>query len=366
LRTAAAAWFAKLRAYFDSPKYRIRIREAGIANPEPLLKALAACASELADLSTRADTTNSGRVKAQSAARACASLSERVKATVELDDNAVLWLEEDRDSVRVQARRIDVSEVLARALFDATSSVILVSATMTTGGTFKFLRDELGVPTDARELAVETPFDFRAQALLVVPDGFPEPNEPAFAEHAMRALGEVIERAGGRTLGLFTSYRSLHAAADALVGCRYKVYVQGDMGRTELIARFRAETDSVLLGVDSMWTGVDVPGESLSVVVIDRLPFPHPEDPLMDALGASGRSAFFKHMMPRAIMKFRQGVGRLIRTHGDRGVVVVLDPRIANREYGKQFVRSLPPMLSSRRLDAVSRFLGEVPDAAAS
>ena len=367
IRQEAPRFFQKLKAYFESPAYRVRIRQPGVADASRLLLALAEAEDGLSKASQDDTLVREMQRRAARGARTCGSLAERIHAVTTLeDDNQVIWLAPDRDGVKVESRLVDVSEVLASALFAPADSVILVSATMTTGGTFGFLRSELGVPAEARELCVESPFDFAEQALLVVPEGMPEPNDPAYAERSAQALREVIARCEGRTLGLFTSYRSLEAATEAVAGCGFPILRQGELPRSELVARFREVPESVLLGVDSFWTGVDVPGESLTAVVIDRLPFPHPEDPLMDALAARDRQAFGKHMLPRAIMKFRQGVGRLIRRSSDVGVVVVLDPRIATKAYGRHFLRSLPRMPSSRRLDAISRFLTEVCHAAAS
>jgi len=189
-------------------------------------------------------------------------------------------------------------------------------------------------------------------------------SNPAFkawspAHRLAEAFAEVLDLAEGRTLGLFTSYRNLNATFERVQGNGHRVLRQGDMPRTALVEEFRRDVRSVLLGTESFWAGVDVPGEALSCVVIDRLPFPSPDDPVLDAISERDRQWFRTYSLPRAVIAFKQGFGRLIRSASDRGVVVVLDRRLVTKPYGRIFTASLPDVLKSRRIENVRRFLEE-------
>ena len=355
VRNAATEFFRALRDYRDSTAYHVRLRRRGVLPAEPLLAAIRTATTAIAN----APSPVPSRIGTD-----LTSLAERVALADSADDaDRVTWLEPDGvRTARIESRLVHVGPRLRAALFDQVESAILVSATLTTCGSFAWVRRELGVPETAREVEVSSPFDFERCALLVVPDGMPEPNTRMYDDASAGVLRHVIDACGGRTLGLFTSFRALELASGALADCRYRVLTQSEGSRTALVEAFREEESSVLLGVDSFWTGVDVPGDALRAVVIDRLPFPHPEDPLLDALGAGDRMAFERHVLPRAVIKFRQGVGRLIRSTRDYGVIVVCDPRIATKPYGRRFLRALPKMPSSRRLGAVTQFLQEVQD----
>ena len=197
------------------------------------------------------------------------------------------------------------------------------------------------------------------RVLLVLPTGLVEPNDPRFAKQVGKTFVEAVRLARGRTLGLFTSYRVLNAAYDALMtaGWPGTILKQGACPRTQLIKQFKEDVGSVLLGCESFWAGVDVPGESLSCVVIDKIPFVPPDDPVLDAIAAADRGWFKNHSIPRAVIAMRQGFGRLIRTQQDRGVVVMLDARLVSKGYGRLFLRSLPPVRVSRDIRDVGRFL---------
>jgi ATP-dependent DNA helicase DinG len=296
------------------------------------------------------------------------ALTHICEALYQSDPAKVYWIDLDaKGRARLKAKPIDVSDLLREELFGATGSVTLVSATLAAGGAFDFVRRELGVPESALELVAESPFDFESQALLVVPDdGLPEPRELCFPEAAADFVGRVMDLCDGRTLGLFTSYRVLNAVYDRVRGNGHRVLRQGDMPRTELARIFKEDVRSVLLGTDSFWTGIDVPGEALTGLVIDKLPFPHPEDPVVNAICERDPQAFNNYLVPKAIIALRQGVGRLIRSQRDIGVVVLLDRRIAEKRYGRRFLRSLPPMLTTRRIENISRFLEEAAHARAS
>ncbi|MBK8647830.1 MAG: ATP-dependent DNA helicase [Gemmatimonadetes bacterium] len=241
-----------------------------------------------------------------------------------------------------------------------------MSATLTTSGTFDFVRRELGVPVDALEVIAETPFDFESQALLVVPERLPDPRDADFIDEAARIFQHVVDACDGRTLGLFTSYRNLNAVYERLDGREHRVLRQGDLPRGELTRIFKEDTGSILLGTESFWTGIDVAGEALTGLVIDKLPFPPPDDPVIDAICERDPRAFDNYLVPLAIIALRQGVGRLIRCKTDVGVAVILDKRIAEKGYGKKFLKSLPPMLTTRRVENIARFLEEAAYARAS
>jgi ATP-dependent DNA helicase DinG len=352
-------FFERLADYAQSDDYFRRLRDpAPIAWQElhdclrRVVRAYQAALEKARDADARAEIT-------RAIARAM-SLSVQLESAMTLaDEGSVYYIEpQDNGEVAIVSKAVDVSERLRKLFFDATPSVIVTSATLTTGGSFEHAKRELGV-LDACELVVESPFDFKKQALLIVPESLPSPQDPTFVDAVADTVAQVIELAEGRTLGLFTSYRNLNAAYERLAGCGYRVLRQGDAPRTQLIEDFRKDVRSVLLGTESFWAGVDVPGESLSCVVIDRLPFPSPDDPVLDAVSERDPDWFQDFSLPRAIIAFKQGFGRLIRSQLDRGVVVVLDERLVTKRYGKKFIRSLPYTLKSRRLAHVRHFLAE-------
>jgi ATP-dependent DNA helicase DinG len=359
LEAETSSFFERLDAYAQSDAYDRRLRTPGEVPHQELRAALVEtfrvyqeAMDDVLDGDARAELT-------RAMARAMALVIQLDAAMALADEGSVYFLERSpKGGVALASKVVDVSERLRKLFFDATPSVIVTSATLTTSGSFDHVRRELGM-RDARELVVESPFDFEQQALLIVPEGLPSPQEPVFAEVVADTVARVVELAEGRTLGLFTSYRNLNAAYERLAGCGYRVLRQGDAPRTQLIETFRKDVRSVLLGTESFWAGVDVPGESLSCVVIDRLPFPPPDDPVLDAMSERDPDWFEDFSLPRAIIAFKQGFGRLIRSQLDRGVVVVLDERLVTKRYGKKFLGSLPFTLKSRRLAHVRHFLAE-------
>jgi ATP-dependent DNA helicase DinG len=211
-------------------------------------------------------------------------------------------------------------------------------------------------------MVVDTPFDYAGRTLLYVPPaGFPEPSQPAFPAAAGRTLAELVKSSNGRALLLFTSITAMHKAAEALrQELPYPLLVQGEAPRPKLLERFTTETHSVLLAVASFWEGVDVPGESLSAVIIDKLPFEVPSDPVIMAriekMKEEGANPFVEFQIPRAILMLRQGVGRLMRTATDRGLLAILDVRLFTKQYGRLFRQSLPPSPVTRSLADVETF----------
>ena len=272
------------------------------------------------------------------------------------DDNFAYWVDEvgKTKTTAICSKPVDVSKTLRGGVWDAYPTVVATSATLTVAGGFGFIRRELGVDPGAIELEVPSPFDYESQALLVTPT-MPDGNAPHFLEIALRMIREVVAFANGRTLLLFTSYATMNAAREALRGCGHRVLCQGEgSSRTQLVEEFRRDTHSVLLGVESFWAGVDVPGEALSCVVMDKIPFHSPDDPVMRKRGTS---AFFSHFVPEAVIQFKQGFGRLIRTESDRGVCVLLDGRLRSKGYGSLFLDSLPAMKTSVHVEDIGPFL---------
>lgn len=246
----------------------------------------------------------------------------------------------------LHAAPIEVGSYLRTGLFDAKSTVVLTSATLSADGSFDYILDRLGAP-GPRELALGSPFDYQRAALLFLPTDLPEPNEPGYARKAAEALADVAEALGGRTLALFTSYAQLRATRDMIRkrmdGAQIALMTQGiDGPRTRLLQRFKATERALLLGTASFWEGVDVVGEALSALVIARLPFAVPTDPVFAARSEQFEDSFRQYALPQAILRFKQGFGRLIRSQTDRGIVVVLDRRILSKGYGSAFLNSLP------------------------
>lgn len=279
-----------------------------------------------------------------------------------LKDENIYFIDEEREKVSLCAMPVSVADALKAMLFRETGSVTVTSATLAgASGSFDFIRDDLGVEKPTTLLA-ESPFDWYTQALLVLPQDIPDPNAANFSVVISERLVQTVDFAKGRTLGLFTSYKNMNAAHERLKRGPWRILKQGDMPRTQLIKEFRADVSSVLLGVESFWAGVDVQGESLSCVFIDRLPFATPDDPLLDALAERDRHGWFmKYAVPQAIIAFKQGFGRLIRTTTDKGVVVVCDRRITTKSYGQMFLQSLPPVRRSFALVDVKNFLEDSP-----
>ena len=265
-----------------------------------------------------------------------------------------------RGNVILSASPIEVSQLLRESLFERLHACILTSATLSVAGSFDFFRDRLGIP-DAETLLVESPFDHARQAVLYLPKRMPEPREPGFFARALEEIGHLLEITEGRAFLLFTSHAALGKAARALEGDdRWPLFIQGDGSKVTLVERFKATPRAVLLGTSSFWHGVDVPGEALSLVVIDKLPFDVPSDPLVAAriekIRDNDGNPFAEYQTPMAVLDLKQGLGRLLRSRGDRGILAVLDPRLTTKGYGKTFLASLPPYPIVRDLDAARAF----------
>jgi ATP-dependent DNA helicase DinG len=286
-------------------------------------------------------------------------LAADVDACLEADDaNRVVWAEPDL----LAWAPVDVGGALAELLWDAGPTAVLVSATLTVGGEFGFVRERLGL-SDTHELAVGSPYDFREQALLYLPQHLPDPRAEGALERVVEEIGALCRLSAGRALVLTSSYRALEAIAAGLrPRLPHPVLVQGEAPRERLLERFRAEVDSVLVATSTFWQGIDVPGESLSLLVIDKLPFSAPGDPLHEArcerVASLGGDWFREYALPAAVLQLRQGFGRLIRSHADTGVIAILDPRVRSQPYGRAFLESLPPCPVTSDPLAVAEFFG--------
>jgi ATP-dependent DNA helicase DinG len=260
----------------------------------------------------------------------------------------------------LQATPIDVSELLHEQVFEQIPTVVLTSATLTIQGGFQHLRRRLGL-TEARELVVPSHFRYGEQALLYLPPNMPDPREPDFQEAAARCIQRVLDISRGRAFCLFTSYSQMRVLYERLLPVLdFPILLHGTAPRKALLEEFRATPNAVLFGTASFWQGVDVQGEALSCVIIDRLPFSVPSDPIvqarMKAIEEAGGRPFFDYQVPEAVLTLKQGFGRLIRSLEDRGVLVLLDPRITRQRYGQTFLQSLPPYRMTNTITDVEAF----------
>lgn len=265
--------------------------------------------------------------------------------------------------VYVKASPIVVAEELRRNIFEAVRTVILTSATLATAGSFEFVKERLGID-EAEELILGSPFDYERRVLLYIATDLPDPSEDlkGFNREAAKRVREIVEIVRGGVFVLVTSHSAVFEICEELYGAveGVRVLKQGDKPRYKLLEEFKEHGNAVLVGTTSFWQGVDVPGEALRCVIIVKLPFAVPDDPLVEAraelLTAQGRDAFLEYQVPQAIIMFRQGFGRLIRTKEDYGCVAVLDPRIVKRRYGRAFLRSLPKCPVTSDISEVARF----------
>jgi ATP-dependent DNA helicase DinG len=277
------------------------------------------------------------------------------------EKNYVYWFERRNKGVFLAATPIDVSQILRERLFEAFDTVILTSATLTVGKRFEYIRQRLGLD-HTKENALPHEFDYQSQALLYLPQKMPDVRDPGFAANAADEIVVLLEHSRGRAFCLFTSYAQMNDLFERVRNrVDFPLLLQGTAPRSVLLERFKNTRHAVLFATSSFWQGVDVPGEQLSCVIVDRLPFAVPSDPIVAArvraLQEEGRNPFSEFQVPQAVLALKQGFGRLIRTKTDRGVLVLLDTRITRMPYGKIFLESLPHYRTTQDLTEVERFL---------
>jgi len=298
-------------------------------------------------------------------ARRCSELKAELRQLIRAaDPDSVYFVEFRGKGVFLRACPIDVSAIVREHILDRMRTVILTSATLTVDDSFDYVRERLGIGR-ASEIRLASEFDFAKQTILYLPKRMPDPRSEDFALAAGRETVEILKRTAGRAFVLFTSYATLRSVqAIAEMALNYPLLVQGTAPRSQLLKQFRETPHAVLFATASFWQGVDVVGEALSCVIIDKLPFASPSDPItaarIDAVRAQGGEPFADYQVPLAILALQQGLGRLIRHRRDRGVLVVLDPRLRTKGYGRRFLGSLPNAPVVHELAAVERFFSIV------
>ncbi len=328
---------------------------------DPLLDA------ELQELGTALGALAEALAGQAERSRGLGSVHERAEALAarfaQVRDGAageyVHWYELSAQGFALHATPLDLAPPLRALREQSHAAWIFTSATLSVAGEFGHYARQLGLD-DPVALSLASPFDYAHQALCFLPRGLPDPNTPDYTERVVAAAREVLAASHGRAFLLFTSHRALRRAAELLGDLPFPLFVQGTAPRHQLLTEFRASGNGVLLGAASFWEGVDVAGEALSCVIIDKLPFAAPDDPVLEArlsaLREAGGNPFVEWQIPAAVIALKQGAGRLIRDVADRGVLVLCDPRLTTRAYGKLFLRSLPPMPVTRDLAQVQAF----------
>ncbi len=330
----------------------------------PALKTLGEKLTRISDLLEKQAERSEGLENCWQRAQA---LAAQLKQWRDEDaDDLVKWLEVFHHSLQLNTTPLSIAEIFAKQLSSHPRAWIFTSATLAVKQDFSHYQAEMGL-LQARTACWDSPFNYQEQALLYVPQNLPEPNSEGYTDAVVQAALPLIEASRGRAFLLFTSLRAMQRAYDILQAefdrknLKYPLMIQGEGSRNELLTRFREHGNAVLLGSQSFWEGVDVRGEALSLVVIDKLPFAPPDDPVLAArieqLKKQGRNAFMEYQLPRTIINLKQGAGRLIRDENDRGVLMICDPRLISKHYGKRIWQSLPPFKRTRdEAEAVAFF----------
>jgi len=314
---------------------------------------------------TTADGEPAAPFDSAALARRAGEIRDELRFLLRAGDPAYVYFVEFRGKgIFLRASPIDVSDIIRDLLLERMRGTVLTSATLTVDGRFDYVKERLGI-TQAEEVRLPSEFDYASQALLYLPLRMPDPRSPDFTMAAGRQVVELLKRSRGRAFVLFTSYASLRAVQGiAEMALDYPMLVQGTAPRTQLLRQFRDTPNSVLFATSSFWQGVDVVGDALSCVIVDKLPFASPGDPItaarIEAIRARGGEPFGEYQVPLAILSLQQGLGRLIRHRRDRGVLAVLDPRMRTMGYGRRFIASVPPAPVVHDLDAVEAFFSIV------
>lgn len=294
-------------------------------------------------------------------ARRAGEISLHIQAILEPEDGYVTWSDGIGKSVRHYLAPVETGPLLEEHVWGKEAAFILLSASLRVSGRFTYAKSRLGL-ADAKEATHSSPFDYAEQALIYIPEALPEPRSPAYQEALLAEMAALISASQGRAFVLFTSHKILERIAPLLAECLpWRVLIQGkDGSRDKILSIFREDTTSILCGTRSFWEGVDVPGEALSLVIIDKIPFAPPDDPLLREririCDESGGNGFQDIQLPEALAILKQGIGRLIRSKTDRGVMVLLDSRVYSKFYGKEVFRNFPPSPCTRNIKDVERF----------
>jgi ATP-dependent DNA helicase DinG len=300
--------------------------------------------------------------------RRAGELRDEIRLLLRAGDSDYVYFVEFRGrGVFLRAAPVDVSAIVRELLLDRMRTTVLTSATLTVDGTFEYIRKRLGI-RNAAEICLPSEFDFARQALMYLPPRMPDPRSLDFSIAAGREVVEILKRTRGRAFVLFTSYATMRDVLGiAEMALDYPIFAQGSAPRTQLLKQFRETPHAVLFATSSFWQGVDVVGEALSCVIIDKLPFTSPADPVtaarIDAIRERGGDPFGEYQVPLAILALQQGLGRLIRHRQDRGLLAVLDPRLRTKGYGRRFIASLPPAPIVQNFAAIEAFFCPKPTA---
>ena len=367
LRLSAALDKAARDLRLALPNEGARFTAASARGKREVSDALSALDSALRSVCAALDALSErseGLARCAERARTAHALLERWRDDSRAD--LVRWIEVFSHSLRLNATPLSIAGIFRRQLDGRPRAWIFTSATLAVAGDFGHYRSEMGLD-DARTAFWDSPFDYAAHALLYVPKKLPDPNSDEHTRAVVAASLPVIQASGGSAFLLFTTLRAMRLAHELLReafrrrALRFPLMLQGEGSRSELLERFRRLGNAVLLGSASFWEGVDVRGDALSLVVIDKLPFAPPDDPVLaarlDSLAREGGNPFLGYQLPQAVISLKQGAGRLIRDESDRGVLVICDPRLFSKPYGRRILASLPPMKLVRELDKVLSFI---------
>jgi ATP-dependent DNA helicase DinG len=349
----------------SQPRYRLRqeyLTPELITLSASLLNSLTAISSTLANLSPKTEAIEALIRRAQ-------EIGQQLTFVLEMKDPAyVYWCETKGKGVFLKASPIEVGEMLHRHLFEQKDSIIFTSATLSTNQNFSYLKERLGLTgrENIEELILDSHFDYKKQAILYLPKYLPEPGCETFGSMAAEEIEHILELTSGRAFVLFTSYKNMLNVYEHLKGrLQFTLLLQGEKPKSTLLKQFKDDIHSVLFATNSFWEGVDVQGEALSCVIIDKLPFDPPTEPIVEArieyITSQGDNAFFSYQIPSAIISLKQGLGRLIRNRDDHGVLSILDKRLHTRSYRRLFLNSLPPCPTTSNLPDINKIFTNNP-----